>query len=139
MRPSGQLVSAEIIFQRGTPPEAEYAFKHALVQDAAYNSMLRGPRRQLHSRIADAFMRHFADLSVAQPETIARHLTDGERWAEAGAHWLSAGRLATSARRGAPREAIAQFTKGLAVVERMPESPARIRLELALQAALGPT
>jgi class 3 adenylate cyclase/tetratricopeptide (TPR) repeat protein len=131
------LVSAELVFRRGAPPDAEYAFKHALVQDAAYNSMLRGPRRQLHSRIADAFMSHFEDLAMAQPETIARHLTDAERWADAGAHWLSAGQLAL--RRGAPREAIAQFIKGLAAVARMPESPARIRLELALQAALGPT
>ncbi|OYD60403.1 UNVERIFIED_ORG: adenylate/guanylate cyclase [Burkholderia sp. CF145] len=117
--------------------EMGYRFKHALVQEAAYNSMLRGPRRQLHSRIADALMSHFADLAMAQPETIARHLTDAERWAEAGAHWLSAGQLAL--RRGAHTEAIAQFNKGLAVIERMPESTARVRSELALQAALGPT
>jgi predicted ATPase len=68
-----QLTSAELIFRRGTPPDAEYTFKHALVQEAAYSTLLRGARQQLHARIANVLEERFAEVVVTQPELLARH------------------------------------------------------------------
>ena len=71
-----QLVRAELVFRRGTPPDAEYTFKHALVQDAAYSTLLRTKRQQLHARIAITLERQFADVRADQPEILARHCTE---------------------------------------------------------------
>jgi class 3 adenylate cyclase/tetratricopeptide (TPR) repeat protein len=131
-----RLVQSGLVMHRSNGDES-YRFKHALVQEAAYNSMLLRLRRRLHSGLADALSSRFPELVTAQPETIARHLTGAERWAQASTHWLAAGQLAL--RRGAPREAITHFTEGLTVVARMPAGTERIRSELALQAVLGPT
>ena len=86
-----QLVSSELVFRRGAPPEATYTFKHALVQDAAYQSLLKSRRQRLHSEIADVLER--GSLAVA-PEVLARHLTEAARTDEAVAYWHLAGRRA---------------------------------------------
>jgi predicted ATPase len=98
-----RLVTSELVFQRGTPPEAVYTFKHALVQDAAYGTLLHGPRQLLHSRIADALLTAPEEKTDAAPEIIAHHLQNAGRPAEAIAYWREAGdramRRATNAKR----------------------------------------
>jgi class 3 adenylate cyclase len=111
-------------------------FKHSLVQDAAYNTILLRNRRQLHSCIADTIISRFSTLAAAEPEVVARHLTVAERSLEAARWWLLAGQQAI--RRGAPREAISHFEVGLDTLVRLPEDDARVRAELNLLAGLGP-
>jgi class 3 adenylate cyclase len=89
-----QLVSSELVFRRGAPPEATYTFKHALVQDAAYQSMLKSRRQQLHARIAEALEQQFPDISQTQPEALAQHLTEAGLAARAIPYWRRAGELA---------------------------------------------
>ena len=89
-----QLVGAELIYRRGTPPDAEYTFKHALVQDAAYDSLLRGRRQQLHARIAAALEGQFPEIVAAQPALLARHCAEAGLIEPAVAYWLAAGRQA---------------------------------------------
>jgi len=107
-----QLGDAGLLFCRGIAPHASYLFKHALVQDAAYSTLLRGRRQELHARVAAALQEHFADLVERQPELLAQHLTaagDAERAVD---QWLIAGQHA--AERSAHREAIRHFERGLA-------------------------
>jgi len=130
-----QLTEAGLLFCRGIAPQASYLFKHALVQDAAYSTLLRGRRQELHGRVAAALEQHFADLVERQPELLAHHLTlsgDTERAIE---QWLRAGRHAAA--RLAYLEAIAHFEHGLGVLHSLPESPARNGREIDLQLALG--
>src|SRR5499426_3028985 len=89
-----QLVSAELIFRRGMPPDAEYTFKHALVQDAAYGTLLRERRRQLHARIAAALEDRFQEIVAAQPALLAHHCTEAGLTGTAVAYWLTAARQA---------------------------------------------
>jgi predicted ATPase len=100
-----QLVHAELIFRRGTAPGAEYTFKHALVQDAAYGTLLRGRRKQLHARIAAALEDQFPELVVAQPAQLARHCAEAGLAEKAVRYWLKAGEQAIP--RGAIIEAVA--------------------------------
>jgi class 3 adenylate cyclase/tetratricopeptide (TPR) repeat protein len=130
-----QLVRAELIFQHGTPPEAEYSFKHALVQDAAYSTLLRGRRQQLHGLISATLEREFSDIVQTQPEVIARHCTEANLIEKAVGYWLKAGQLALS--RMALPEAIAHLNFGLALIQKLDESPERDRLELQVRSALG--
>jgi class 3 adenylate cyclase/tetratricopeptide (TPR) repeat protein len=130
-----QLVGAELVYRRGVPPDAEYTFKHALVQDAAYQSMLKSRRAHWHARIADALERTFPELVEAQPETLARHLTAAALAQRAIPYWLAAGRRAYE--RGAPKEAIAQLNAGIGLLAEVQDEPARMELELDLQFALG--
>ena len=127
-----RLVASELIFRRGTPPRAEYIFKHALVQDAAYSTMLRPRRQQLHVRIAEALERR----GGAEPEVLAHHFTEAGQLEKAVDYWLEAGRRA--ARRSANIEAITHLTRGIDVLYGLPDTPARARQELSLQLALGP-
>ena len=106
-----QLVSAELIFRRGTPPDAEYTFKHALVQDAAYSTLLRGRRQQIHARIAATLEDQFPDIVLAQPALLARHCAEAGLAEKAVAYWLKAGQQALA--RSAMTEAAAQLRKGL--------------------------
>jgi class 3 adenylate cyclase/predicted ATPase len=129
-----KLVAADLVFQRGSPPDATYVFKHALVQDAAYESLLRSRRHALHARIAAALEeRH--DETIAQPEVIARH------WANAGLperavdRWTEAGQQALG--RSATTESMAHFNAALADLAKLPVSPERDRRELAIQRAMG--
>jgi len=130
-----QLGEAGLLFCRGTAPHASYLFKHALVQDAAYSTLLRGRRQELHARVAAALEAHFADLVERQPELLAHHLTaagDAERAVE---QWLKAGQHAAA--QFTYLEAIAHLERGLGLLRSLPESPARNSREIELQLALG--
>jgi predicted ATPase len=107
-----RLVASELVFQRGTPPDAVYAFKHALVQDAAHGSMLRSTRQQLHAQIAEALGTHFPEIKDSQPELLAQHYAEAGLVEESVSYWGKAGH--NSAARSAMAEAAAQFQKGLA-------------------------
>jgi predicted ATPase len=130
-----RLVDAGLAFQRGMPPTAEYVFKHALVQDAAYGTLLRGPRRQLHARIAEALEIHSPEIIDSQPELLAQHYSEAGLVEKSVDYWGKAGRR--SAARSAMAEAAAQFQKGLDQLELLPDSPQRKRQELEFQCALG--
>ena len=130
-----RLVAAELIFRRGTPPEATYSFKHALVRDAAYQSLLKSRRQQLHARTADILKERFADTMATEPELLARHYTAAGR-TEAGAHyWERAGAKATE--RSAFVEAINHYGKGLELLGTLSDGHERNQLELSLQMGLG--
>ena len=132
-----QLVAAGLAFRRGTLSEASYSFKHALVRDAAYDSLLRKPRRQLHARIADALKAEFPETAAAQPELLAHHYTEAGRVPDAIEYWLRAGLRA--AEHSANQEAVGHLRSGLEVCGTLPESTERARQELALlQALSGP-
>jgi class 3 adenylate cyclase len=130
-----QLVNAELIFRRGTPPDAEYTFKHALVQEAAYGTLLRSRRQQLHARIATTLEERFPEIVVAQPALLARHCAEAGLAEKAVVYWLKAGQQ--SFERSATTEAAAQLRKGLDVLDGLPDGPRRQQLELDLQLALG--
>jgi class 3 adenylate cyclase/predicted ATPase len=130
-----QLSKAELIFARGTPPEATYVFKHALVQDAAYGSLLRSTRRQLHGRIARAITELMPRIVETQPELLAHHYGQAGLIDGAIAYGLKAGRQ--SAARSANKEAIAHYTKALEFLAAKPETAERDRQELELLIALG--
>ena len=131
----GELEAAGLVFRRGFPPEESYAFKHALVQDVAYESLLRGQRQHLHSRISAALEQLRSETVAAQPELLARHLTEAGFFERAARQWLHAGQLAMS--HSAATEATGQFTRGLGALQGMEPGPLRDAIELDLQIALG--
>jgi class 3 adenylate cyclase/predicted ATPase len=131
----GQLAGAGLLFCRGTAPHASYLFKHALVQDAAYSTLLRGRRQELHARVAAALQAHFADLVGRQPELLAHHLAAAGDNGRAVDQWLKAGRQAAA--QLAYLEAIAHFERGLGLLQSLPESAIRNGREIELQLALG--
>jgi predicted ATPase len=130
-----QLNEAGLLFCRGIAPHASYLFKHALVQDAAYSTLLRGRRQELHARVAAALDEHFADLVERQPELLAHHLTAAGYTERAVDQWLKAGQHA--AVRLAYLEAVAHLERGLGMLRSLPESPVRDGSEIELQLALG--
>src|SRR5262249_9234334 len=130
-----QLVRAELIFRRGTPPDAEYTFKHALVQDAAYSTLLRSRRQQLHGRIAATLENQFPEIVTAQPALMAQHSTEADLSEKAVGYWLRAGQQATA--RCAMMEAVAQLQTGLKLLTSMPDDSTRQQQELDLRIALG--
>ena len=130
-----RLVETGLIFQHGTPPEATFLFKHALVQDAAYSTLLRGARRDLHARIANALLAVSHTESVV-PEIIALHMQSAERSAEAIVYWRKAGEQ--SIRRANNREAVAHFRRALSLLEAQSQTTMRWRTELAILSQLGP-
>jgi predicted ATPase len=119
----GRLAEAGLVFHRGTPPHATYLFKHALVRDAAYGSLLRRRREELHARIAGMLETDFPEEVAAEPELLAHHLTEGRLPEQAVRWWLCAGERATE--RSANLEAIAHLKHGLEILEQVPESRAR--------------
>jgi predicted ATPase len=129
------LVGAGLVFRHGTPPQAAYSFKHALVQDAAYATLVRTKRQRLHARIAAALEQHFPETVQAQPELVAHHYTEAGLTEPAIDCWLRAGQAEIE--RSATAEAIAQLTKGLELIPALPDAAARWRRELELQIALG--
>jgi predicted ATPase len=131
-----QLVEAELLYQRGRPPRAHYVFKHALIQDVAYASLLKSSRQHYHQQIAHLFERQFPDLVETQPELVAHHYTEAELIEQALPYWQQAGRRA--AQRTANVEAVSHLRRGLALLETLPETPERNQHELAIQATLGP-
>ncbi len=130
-----RLVASELVFKRGTPPDAVYAFKHALVQDAAYGSLLRGSRRQLHAQIAEALETHFPELMHNQSELLAQHYAEAGLITKSVTCWSEAGHRSVS--RSAMAEAAAQFRKALDQLMLLPDNIERQRKELELWSALG--
>src|SRR5580693_9039816 len=132
----GQLVVDELLYQRGRPPRSRYLFKHALIQDAAYQSLLKRTRQQYHERAAKLLEDRFPEVASTQPELVAHHYTEANCPAQAIAYWHKAGVAAAS--RSANLEAIDQFGRGLALVEALSDIRERAERELDLQMALGP-
>jgi len=130
-----RLVASELVFHRGTPPDAVYSFKHALVQDAAHGSLLRSTRQQLHAQIAQALETLSPELMETQPELFAQHYAEAGLVEKSVAYWGKAGRR--SAARSAMAEAAAQFQRGLDQLALLPDTPERQRPELELNSALG--
>jgi predicted ATPase/class 3 adenylate cyclase len=131
-----QLVEAEVLYQRGRPPQATYVFKHALIQEAAYQSLLKSTRQQYHQRIAQVLAVQFAEIADTQPELLAHHYTEAGLNEPAVRYWQRAGERAIQ--RSAHAEAISHLTKGLEVLHALPDTPERSRQELLLQTTLGP-
>jgi class 3 adenylate cyclase/predicted ATPase len=130
-----QLITAELIFRRGAPPATTYSFKHALVQDAAYQSLLRSRRQQLHARIARVLEQSFREAVGAEPEVIAQHCTEAGLAERAVRYWWQAAQQATQ--RSATLESIAHLENGLNLLHTLPDCPEHVRLELDMQVALG--
>ena len=130
-----QLVEAELLFQRGRPPRAKYIFKHALIQDVAYASLLKSTRQHYHQQIAELFEHQFPDIVETQPEVLAHHYTEAGLAEQAIPYWQQAGQRAVA--RSANVEAISHVTKGLDVLQTLPVSVERTQQELALHIALG--
>jgi predicted ATPase len=131
----GQLTDAGLLFCRGAPPRSSYLFKHALVQDTAYGTLLRPRRQELHGRVATVLERDFADLVEHQPELLAHHLQAAGGNERAVEQWLKAGQRAAG--RLAHVEAIAHLERGLALLSTLPETPVRDDREIELRLALG--
>src|SRR5262245_33915610 len=131
----GRLVEAEILFARGEPPAATYTFKHALIQETAYQSLLKRTRQQLHARVAQVLEERFPERVATEPEVIARHYEQAGLVAQAITHYQRAGERAT--RRSANEEAIGHLRRALALIATLAESRERHQMELALQMAIG--
>jgi class 3 adenylate cyclase/predicted ATPase len=130
------LLQSGLLSRQGEPPHATYLFKHALVQDAAYGTLLRDPRRALHARIAEALESQFFDVVETQPELLARHLSVAGVIGRAVEYWFRAGERAT--KRSANREAIAHLRAALPLLEQISDTAERAVWELRILIALGP-
>ncbi len=129
-----RIVSAGLLFRQGIPPHASYLFKHALVQDAAYGTLLREPRRALHASIVEALESRFPEIAENQPEVLARHCTEAGQFEKSVRLWGQAGQR--SLERSALVEAVEQLGCGLAQISALPGTPALRRDEIRLQVAL---
>ena len=129
-----RLIAAGLLFRQGMPPHATYLFKHALVQDAAYGTLLREPRRALHALIAEILETQFAEIAENQPELLARHCTEAGLIEKAAGLWGKAGQR--SLERSALIEAVEQLTRALAQIAALPPTPALRREQIKLQVAL---
>src|SRR6516162_8883386 len=129
-----RLTDAGLLFCRGTPPHSSYLFKHALVQDAAYATLLRARRQQLHAAIAAVMEGEFPEIVAAQPELLAHHYTEAGLPEQAIRYWFRAGERATE--RSTHLEAIAHLTRGIEMLDALPQIPQRDQRELEFQAAL---
>jgi class 3 adenylate cyclase/predicted ATPase len=134
-RELGRLVEAELLYQRGLPPQATYLFKHALIRDAAYESLLKSTRQQYHQHIAQVLEAQFPETVATQPELLTHHYTEAGLSPQALDYWQRAGQRALE--RSAHVEAISHLTKGLEVLKALPTTPERIQQELGLQLTLG--
>jgi predicted ATPase len=134
-RELGRLVEAELVYQRGLPPQATYTFKHALIQDASYESLLKSTRQHYHQRIAQVLEAQFPETTEGEPELLAHHYTEAGLTEQAVHYWHKAGQRASE--RSAHVEAIAHFTKGLESLPMLPESPHRVQREIDLLIVLG--
>jgi predicted ATPase len=130
-----RLISAGLVFRQGAPPYATYLFKHALVQDAAYGTLLREPKRALHARIADTIERQFAEVAENRPELLAHHFTQAGLTEDAIEWWGKAGQR--SLERSALIEAVVQFTRALEQIAALPPTPALRRQQIKLQVGLA--
>lgn len=129
-----RLIDAGLLFRQGSPPHASYLFKHALVQDAAYGTLLREPRRALHARIAETLEKSFPDIAENQPELLARHYTEAGLIEKSAVLWGKAGNR--SLERSALFEGADQLTRALAQIETLPGTPTMRRAQIKFQVAL---
>src|SRR5262249_44293469 len=135
-RELGRLVEAEIVYQRGVPPQATYyTFKHALIQDAAYESLLKSTRQHYHQRIAQVLEAQFPETVEAHPELLAHHLTEAGLTEHSVAYFYKAGQRASE--RSAHVEALTHLRQGLTLLQTLPEAPERVQREVDLLIALG--
>jgi predicted ATPase/class 3 adenylate cyclase len=130
-----QLVSSELVYRRGAPPETTYSFKHALVQDVAYGTLLKSRRQQLHGRIAEVLEKRLPETTESQPELLAHHCAQAGLVNQAVTYWHDAAQLALA--RSAAAEAVDRLSRGLEILQSLPEGCDRDRRELDLQVALG--
>ncbi|MBI3800819.1 MAG: AAA family ATPase [Deltaproteobacteria bacterium] len=130
-----RLVEAELLYQRGLPPHSTYIFKHALICDTAYQSLLKSTRQQIHQQIAQVFEARFPVVVEAQPELVAQHYTAAGCAEQAVVYWQRAGQHARD--RSAHLEAISHLTSGIELLKSLPETPARTQHALTLHIALG--
>ena len=130
-----RLVTAGLLFRQGIPPNATYLLKHALVQDAAYGTLLREARRALHARIVETLENQFTEIGESRPELLARHTTEAGQIEKAAYLWGIAGQR--SLERSALVEAVALFTRALDQVAALPGTPALRREQINLQVALA--
>ncbi len=130
------LIEAELIFRRGTPPEATYTFKHALVQDAAYGGLLRSRRQEFHARISKVLVERYPETCNHTPEIVARHFSEAGLFEDAITFWQAAGRKASE--RSAFKEVVGHLSTALKLLVRLPRDPRHLEQELVLQTSLGP-
>ena len=130
-----RLAEADILLVEGLPPESDYRFKHSLIQDAAYENLLKNRRQVLHRRVAELFVSNFTDMVETSPELVAHHYSEAGLPAKAVTYWHRAGERAVQ--RSANLEAIGHLMTGLAQLARLPETQERAKQELALQRLLG--
>jgi predicted ATPase len=135
-RELGRLVEAELLYQRGLLPQAGYTFKHALIQDAAYQSLLKSTRQHYHQRIAQVLEAQFSETAEAQPELLAHHYTEAGLSEQAVGYWHKAGQRA-ALERSAHVEAISHLRTGLQLLPTLPETPERVQREVDMLIALG--
>ena len=131
-----RLIQAGLLFRQGVAPHASYLFKHALIQDAAYGTLLRSRRQHLHGEITSTIEEAFPEIAETQPEILARHCAEAGLDEKAQKYWRTAGELAV--RRASNREAIGHFRQALALNEKLPPDIGRLRTELAILSQLGP-
>ncbi|MGE0822974.1 MAG: adenylate/guanylate cyclase domain-containing protein [Candidatus Binatia bacterium] len=132
-----QLVEGELLYQRGLPPQATYLFKHALIQDTAYQSLLKSKRQQLHQQVAQVLETQFPEIKETQPELLAHHYTEAGLAGQAIPYWQRAGERASQ--RSAYVEATSHLTKGIELLTTLSDTPERAQQELSLQITLGNT
>ena len=130
-----RLVEAEIVYQRGVPPQATYTFKHALIQDAAYQSLLKSTRQQYHQRIAQVLEAQFPETADTQPELLAHHYTEAGLTEKAVHYWHHGWSRASE--RSAHVEAIAHLRQGLALLQTVPETPACLQRDVDMHITFG--
>ena len=130
-----RLVEAELLYQHGVLPQATYIFKHALIQEAASQSLLRSTRQHYHQCIAQVLEQRFPDVATTQPELLAHHYTEAGLVEEALGYWQRAGQRSNA--RSAYVEAVAHCTAGLEVLRTLPDTPTRAQHELVVQLTLG--
>jgi class 3 adenylate cyclase/predicted ATPase len=130
-----RLVAAELLYQRGRPPRARYIFKHALIQDAAYTSLLRSTRQRVHQQVAQLLETRFPEVVETQPELVAQHYTAAACYEQAVVYWQRAGQQASD--RSAYLEAVSHFATGIELLQTLPETPERIHQALTMHIALG--
>jgi class 3 adenylate cyclase/predicted ATPase len=134
-RELGRLVEAEIVYQRGVPPYATYTFKHALIQDAAYESLLKSTRQHYHQQLAQVLEAQFPETGETQPELLAHHYTEAGLAEQAVGYWQRASERSTA--QSAYVEAVTHLSKGLEVLQTLPDTSVRVRHELDMRVALG--
>jgi len=130
-----QLVEAELVYQRGVPPQATYRFKHALIQETAYQSLLTHTRQQYHQQIAQVLEDRFPETAEIQPELLAHHYTEAGLTEQAVHYWHRAGQRASE--RSAHVETVSHLRTGLELLQTLPETPERTQREVDMLIVLG--